>query len=453
MRYLKLLLCVIATAVVVWLLNHHVEGVNGPSYYQWIWQQLAWPRVLVGFAVAIVPFALGHALVSFGRWPQRRALKAVALSLFLLQLVAAGLREDPFSLEVGAHVIQHPVATSYFTDAVALDAKKDFSLSKWVSDYPKAMSQLGFRSKTKPPGPILFHLAIVRLYKGHPEAAATVAALLIALLTSLGVFAVRWFIAVMTGDPERGFWGASLFALMPGIVIIHPMFDQLYPIVTCAMVGLWAIALKERRKLAALACGMVIAASTFFIFTLLTLGILLVALTVMLWLWDAEQGRTRNLLTQLGWALAGLLLIYAALWLTMHYDPIATFRSAWQGEEHFKSWVAKRTYPQSIYWDLEDFALGMGWVAPLLLLFGLLRAQPRQERAIAIAGFLQVVTVAVTALLAGETARLFMFMVPLVLIPMDRELAARGPWARTLVFACALAVLIAVRRNLIFIGI
>ena len=292
-RYLKLGLCVAAAAAVVALLVANVEGVNGPHWSRWEWQRLSWTRVIAGFALGAVPFVLAQVLFARGRWPAQTALKAVALSMFLLQLIAIGVREDPFSLSVGAKIIQHPLATSYFTDAVNLDGHKDYTVARWIEDYPKLAGSLSARSRTKPPGLILFHLALVRLFPGHTEAAATVGAVLFAFLASLGVFVVRRFIQVMTGDPARGFWGASLYALLPGLVVIHPMFDQLYPLVTCALVGTWWVALRSGRRLPAMACGLLTAATTFFIFSFLTLGVAFLGLAGLAWAFEQGPARAR----------------------------------------------------------------------------------------------------------------------------------------------------------------
>jgi hypothetical protein len=347
-------------------------------------------------------------------------------------------------------LVQSGGVTSYYTDAVQLEGKKDQSLSQWLRDFPKILPKLNLHSTTKPPGPVLFYVPLVRLF-GAGDGAATIGALLVALLTSLGVFAVHRFIQVMTEDDQRGFHGASLYALLPGIVVIHPMFDQILPILTCGMIGLWAAALQARSLPLAFASGLFLAAACFFSYSLMTLGVFLIAYSVVAW-FRGNEGRTRVMLLQVAAAAVGFLLFYATLWLAVRYDPIASFASARLAEKGFQSWL-RRPYPTSIYWDLEDFGLGVGWIAVLLMLFGLLRSQPWSERVISLLGVSQIVLIAVTGLLAGETARVFLFMVPLLLTPIDGELSRWKPLERMAAYACLLAVTAAACRNLIFLNL
>ncbi len=447
MRFLKVGACLAATVLVFVLLSLHTPGMNGPSYWRWYWQDLSWRRVALCFALAAIPFAVGQYLYATQRWSARRSLAALALSVSLMTLASVGVRVEPFSFTRAMGLIEKPTGTSYFTDAEGVIANRSQSLGKWLEEFPKILPTLNLHSTTKPPGPILFYVPLVQLFgPGHPAAAVSV--LVLALLTGLGVFAVYHFVRVFTGDEAQAFWGASFYAVTPGILVVTPGLDQVHSILTCAMLGLWATALAKRSLLWAGLAGFVIATCTLFTYNVATLGFFLVGYTVISWAWG-EKGQLGRVLLQCTVCLAGFVLFYALGWLLVRYDPIASFKAAMVAAKGFQAAV-KRPYPLSVPWDLEDFALALGWMPLLLLGFALARRQPGRERAVALLGVAQVVVVALTGLLAGETARIFLFLVPLIALPVAGELARWKPLERAVVFACLIALAIAESRNLVF---
>jgi hypothetical protein len=68
------------------------------------------------------------------------------------------------------------------------------------------------------------------------------------------------------------------------------------------------------------------------------------------------------------------------------------------------------------------------------------------------AGLGEIAVVAVTALLPGETIRVWMFLLPLAAVPIDRELSRWTPAARMVAYGCAAVVTFAIGRNLQFIA-
>jgi hypothetical protein len=93
----------------------------------------------------------------------------------------------------------------------------------------------------------------------------------------------------------------------------------------------------------------------------------------------------------------------------------------------------------------------MGLIPLVLVLFSLFRRQKWHERAISLLGLGQVFAVALTGLLAAETARVFLFMAPLLVLSADGELAHWTARERMVVYACMLAAAGAVARNLLFV--
>jgi hypothetical protein len=147
-------------------------------------------------------------------------------------------------------------------------------------------------------------------------------------------------------------------------------------------------------------------------------------------------------------------LFYGGLWVCAHFDPIATFRSAWHNQRALLlRYHAQRPYPDTILFDLTDFALGMGWVGLVIALIGGSRALLDRSishgcRWLLAACIFQPVFIAVTGQLQSETLRVWNFMLPLMAIAAGFELSRWGPRVRSVAFASMWAVMLAMGRNM-----
>ena len=65
---------------------------------------------------------------------------------------------------------------------------------------------------------------------------------------------------------------------------------------------------------------------------------------------------------------------------------------------------------------------------------------------------LQVLLVAVAGLIPAETARVWLFMVPLLMLPVGLELAEWTPRARWSVYAALWGLMVLVGQNMMFLG-
>jgi hypothetical protein len=162
--------------------------------------------------------------------------------------------------------------------------------------------------------------------------------------------------------------------------------------------------------------------------------------------------QTRLALRHSAIALAVMLGTLLLMRVGLLYDPIATFKAAWVNQHALLARYAdQRPYPQTILFDLTDFTLGSGWISVLLLAFYLVRPDSRQRAALVVMAIVQLVIVAVAALLQSETARVWNFMLPLLMIPVGLELSRWPRSGRVAALAMLSLLLIAIYQNMTFL--
>lgn len=439
------LLVVLVTMALLAGLVMHVPGLNGPWYWQWQWRRLGWGLYAM-LAAGALPFFVAQWL--FRRSVARRmvvCLGLLMLSLVALEFLAMAGQSPPFGLSRLTNIVNSPTATSYFTDAVFLSDQPD-----WLRRYSELLPSLSLHSQTKPPGPILYYLAFVRVFG---SSAAPIAGATLGLLAALGVPAVYRLMDSAGLSGGTAFAGASLAALSPGLILFFPEFDQIYPMLSCGLVVSWVSALRSGRSSSAAACGLWLAVACLFTYNLLVLGVYLVGYGVWAWRCDATTiGRT---IRQGTLALAVLVCCGLLTWATTGFDPITAFGTSWHLQRQLLGEIP-RPYPATAFYDVTDFALGMGWIPFGLAGLGTcrwVRVRPLKDlpTALALLAWLQILVVTALALLPGETARVWLFMFPLLLIPAAGALDHFRSGARQVVYVCLCLLLTGICQNMVFI--
>ena len=150
-----------------------------------------------------------------------------------------------------------------------------------------------------------------------------------------------------------------------------------------------------------------------------------------------------------------VLVTYSVLWLMSGYNPIATFLKNLSLQKELAITLGL-PYPYTILFDLLDFALGAGWIAVLLVLMFMGRKvhEKKRDHELLVSCFclLQLFIVAVGALLASETARLWIFMLPLFLVPVGLELTTFNLSSRIGSFFLVWILTVVICQNMLFIS-
>lgn len=419
----------------------HVNGFNGPDYWPWRWIHRAnQPLILAGFALAVLPGFAAHV------WRASRFAKLalIAFTSVALQLAALSLAgQSPRArLEV---IIRDPAATSYYTAArQLLDFEERVPKAQSVELFDRLLRFFPMHARTKPLLPVWIYRMLIELSPRHVFVAV---AILIAVLRALAVPAM-FLVTRRFADEESALIAATLTALMPGFALFYPQFDTIYPLFTCAVMATWPAALNGSRVQAA-AFGLTVVAMSLMSYSMLVLGAFCVVLAL---LRSMRTGRWREAFVAAALALLTIVGAYGVIFLATGYDPVATFASAL----HQQSLILPRLnrhLPQTIPFDLLDFAFGMAWIPMAAALFFLFRKRMShlEIHEMAIAGMATPLIVALSGLLQAENARVWLFLTPFVAFAAACEMRRWLPRHRLLAYAAMVVVATAAYANMMFL--
>lgn len=447
---LKLPFLILVTAVLAVLIARHATGMNGPSYWRWPWRMDRGWMPYGALLLPLVPIIISQIRFS-PRLPDGRRQNCLPGILLLMaavlcmEWIVRGLDMVPFDMTRIVAILEEPGSIGYFTHAEQF-VQTGPPLREFLGQFPQEMLTFTKHARNKPPGSILFFAPFVK-FTDTEDSAALYAGLAIALLATLSVPATYFLVRELTGEPEAAFQAAALMAICPGLSLFFPELDQFFPIYTAAMVVLWAKSLKTERATFAILFGLVFALVCFQTFNLLMLGVFILGYsTVHIW----QSGTAHVVLRQCIWAAAIFVLCYALLWLWCGYNPIQTLITGIHTHHTEETPILHRDWPNTIPFDLTDFALGMGWVCVLLAAYQLARPW-RKSDAVLLLCLVQPIAVAITGLLATETARVWIFMMPLVLVPAGLELKTWPLRQRLAVMACLWLIAAVLSQNMVFV--
>jgi len=213
-----------------------LNGFTRLTHYEWPWHELG---ILKTAALLAAPFAV----IVWVLWRIEKKksptypwvlLELLALSNFLLQTL--GMLADPRGIQLVREIVASPKATSYFTDAMAIQRPLE-----WLGHFHNA--NLGLHSATHPPGPVLFYYIFFKLL--GPSAGALLGGCAVGLLGSVGVLVIYRFTELWTPDRRVRLTACAFYALLPALTVFFPEFDQVYPILSMLLMLFWVRAVNN----------------------------------------------------------------------------------------------------------------------------------------------------------------------------------------------------------------
>jgi hypothetical protein len=312
--------------------------------------------------------------------------------------------------------------------------------------------------RQKPPGQVLFEMAIIRIL-GSGNLAATVSGLLIGAIASVSVLATYVFIAFFTASKDAAFYGASYLALCPGFILFFPMFEQCFAILTVVVAVLWGLALARDQFGYSIALGIAYALAGFITYLPGVILIFLIGLTFIRFT-TAKRCVPGRIILHFAVALLACGASYALLWLATGFDPFATLRECTR--QVFILWdhliqiygYPHHSLPGTIPTDLYGFALTSGWLSFVLAAFYFKSALARKltlQSRVAILCAAQFLLIALLGVLQTEAARLWLFMLPMLMLPVGLELAKMPRAARLAIFAVLLLLTVEMSQSMQFV--
>ena len=136
--------------------------------------------------------------------------------------------------------------------------------------------------------------------------------------------------------------------------------------------------------------------------------------------------------------LAAFVVCNGIVWLA-GFDPVRTFVHA-LAMQKIDAATVHRPWSSTVLLDPYDFLLGAGVLAAPLIAMQVACiaksfAVAREEFALSIIALATILVVDVSGLLRGETARLWLFLQPFLIVPASRELLRFDARGRALIFA------------------
>jgi hypothetical protein len=458
-RPFKLAAVVALTLLISALILAHVTHVNGPWYWTWSWRRLTiW--IYPAMALAATPFALAQILWARGR-RRRSALACLVASTLLLMLTAIAL-QPPTGLRRIPLIVQNAAVTGYYTDAAILNDQPNISTWEWLYQYPQVVPLLHHHARYKPPGLMLYYLALVQVF-GKGATAALLGGLGIAIAGSLAPLATYGMLRRFTAaddapdaaTDDAAFAAASYLSLCPSLLLFLPMFDLTYVTIAATLLLLYARVVFNPSWRSACLFGVGMALATFLSYIFLILGFFFVVYWLTL-LMDRGAAPALGAARALLFSASVCIGLYVLFFVISGFDPIATFRVISQIHDEALVDLA-RPFPQYLFYDVLDFILGSGYLSVLMVSYWIfargrdaIRSHERGDRFVQV-GLLQILIVAGAGLLPGEAARLWMLLLPLLMTPIGLELAGWTPRRRYILYACLWLLTVVICQNMTFV--
>jgi len=436
----------------------HLLSVNSHYYYRLPWQWIASRRIYPVLISLAIPFFVGQIIYLWRPALLWAALAAVTLSTFGLIIGGAVVQSNPPGFYRISNEVKSRWTTGYFASAEKL-VDKGMSMREVLRRYPTLLQYFYLHPRTKPPGPILFEMAIIRAF-GSGTTGAMVSGLLTALMASLSVVTTYLFIACVTQDRQAAFMGASYFALCPSLLFFFPDFDPCFANLTAILAVLWALALREDRVRWPVALGIAYAIASLLTHLVGVLPMFLAGFALVRRQSDPRCGWPR-IFTHFAIALAAFAVFYLILWALSGFNPAATLAECarqvdilWGkliGVIHYRP----HSLPWTFFTDLYDFALGSAWISFVLVGFyfaSAFREGFTLQSRLALVSVSQFIVIAMIGLLQTETSRIWIFMYPMLMLPIGLELSHWRPAARIAVFAALLVLAILMCQSMEFMS-
>ena len=374
------------------------------------WSARAWPALAFGGAA----IAWGPALAARLRWSWLLAGSWATAAGWAVALAATD----------GWRAISAPLRSQYDQlTAVPLVGSPGAFLSSFTELLPTYATHV----RGHPPGGVLALWSLDEIGVGGPTAAALLAIGVGALTAPAVLVAVR-----ALAEEAQARAAAPFVVFTPAAVWMATSLDALYAGVSALGIALFAVACgarsaaagRVRPALFALAAGLVLGAALQLSYGVATLGAVVLAIAA---------GRRRP--DAVAWAAGGVAIVFAAFAAARFnwFDGLAATR-----EEYLAGISRRRPYPDFLLISLAAFALAAG---PAVVA-GLARLRDRGMWFLAGGALVALAAADLSGMSKGETERIWLHLVPWLLVATVALRGSRGWLAAQVALALALQLML-----------
>lgn len=442
------------TALFLWLVAAQKIPLGVPG--EWEWLRISVP---ISFAQAIIAIAAIGAYATFAAWgrysldkrqgPIRETIWTVLLAVAAIAVQWNVIEGSPYGygLSRWGIALGNAGSSGYYRVARGENADR----MKFLADYPKwIQKQDELHIGTHPPGLFIINSLVGGMMDRNPEiarftlahaprsaldglttidrgrsrltksdrAALVFLGALTLLIASLTVIPLYRLTRVSTGSAGIAWTAATLWPLVPSAILFQPIADTTYPFISCIALLFADLATTGgniRAFAFATAAGITIAFGMLFTLAFLPIGLIaaIVVIASRSNRNDAERGRRMNRLLA-AVALAFGFLAAVVVWRVFTHADLFTI---WYYNliNHARFYINyHRTYRRWVWVDGIELGIALGIPASILAI--LAATAPRRVPIVAWGTILTVIALDLSGRNLGEIARLWLPLMPPLLI-------------------------------------
>lgn len=449
--FVTLLLGILTAAVIHWLiLALRIPVLD--AFPDWKYKLHPIPVFHAWIALAFVVFSAAIA-VSFSKLDYRIKLAALILLGTALQFSFA------YSKGQGLDGIRDRMVTLGHGEFANVAAEQTDTLSALRNYETLAKKKLYGHIPSKPPGTLLFYMLTERvsymLWHGSTAAERggdlrTFASLTWPFISYLVLIPLFYLARELTGNRETAVLACLTYIAVPSVTLITLHTDQvIYPFLAVLSVLMAVFAVRRDNLWLAVLCGIATYTAVYFSFGLAVV-VFLFPLPLFFTTEDGAPGSFAPALKAIGGIAAGWILADRLAAAALNYDIFLRYKLAIEHHANWKVW--ENTLGTILRFGLTDIAEFSAWVGlPLAVLcfvcLGVAVHQFINRKPGASSAYTAALTGIFIFLLAfgktkGETARLWLFLVPFICISAGNFIQTRAWSGRNkLLFAMAMLLL------------
>lgn len=352
-------------------------------------------------------------------------------------------------------IIAHTGATSYFNDAQKINNVGDF-----LRNYSQNVQYLQMHSQTHPPGVILLFYYLSNFAKNINVNVTYTIGLLIPFLSSLTIIPL-YFLTKLFFNKLAAKISVVFYCLIPALILFTPQMDQVYALFFISIILFYYLGIIKKKIIYFILSGLFLAFGSYFSYLYTVIPLVMLILWILIYLNKKDSTKyffqinnffKYNIIFALAFLFPNIIyqIIYGTNIYEM-YQASMVYHQQFLDSKSYLIWLAM---------NLFDFGIFMGLPITIVLLFvfgdSIMNFIKTKAVDISLGLFLlTIIILDLTGKNRSEVARLWLFLVPLMLISVAGYIANKKTYKIiTIILALLLFLQIIVfRKYVLTIGL